>query len=101
MGLRLYRYSNRGPITIEDNRVHNCQKVHGWKTCTKPMEVVPKKFKYKQKKDNRGSTIKGVYTLVWACLRGRCVYMYMFVVCVCFCPFVFGNCNKNTFLVHI
>ena len=46
------------------------------------MEVVPKKFKYKQKKDNRGSTIKGVYTLVWACLRGRCVYMYMLVVCV-------------------
>ena len=26
------------------------------------MEVVPKKFKYKQKKDNRRSTIEGVYT---------------------------------------
>ena len=33
------------------------------------MEVVPKKFKYKQKKDNRGSTIEGVYTLV--CLGRR------------------------------
>ena len=31
------------------------------------MEVVPKKFKYKQKKDNRGSTIEGVYTLVCVC----------------------------------
>ena len=28
------------------------------------MGVIPKKFKYKQKKDNRGSTIKGVYTRV-------------------------------------
>ena len=60
----LYRYSNRGPITIEDNRVHNCQSVHGWKAYTKPMEVVPNKFKYIQKKDNWGSTIEGVYTLV-------------------------------------
>ena len=51
----LYRHSNRGPITIEDNRVH------GWKACTKPMEVVPKKY---QQKDNRGSMIEGVYTLV-------------------------------------
>ena len=53
---------NHGPMTEEDNRVHDCQKVHGWKACTKAMEVVPQKFKYKQK-DNRGSTIEGVYTL--------------------------------------
>ena len=32
------------------------------------MEVVPKKFKYKQKKDNRGSTIEHDYTLV--CVGG-------------------------------
>ena len=42
-------------------RVHDCQKVQCWKACTKPMEVVPPKFKYKQKKDNMGSTIAGVY----------------------------------------
>ena len=60
---RLYRYSNRGPVTIEDNRVHN------WKACTKPMEVVPQK--YKQKKDNRGSTTEGGYTL--GCVCGPCV----------------------------
>ena len=33
----LYTHSNRGPITIEDNRVHDCQWIHGWKACTKPM----------------------------------------------------------------
>ena len=54
-------------ITIEDNSVHDCQLVHGWKACAKPVEVVPQKFKYKQKKDNRGSTIEGVYTLRCAC----------------------------------
>ena len=64
VSLRMYSYSNRGPITKGDNRVHGWVKVHGWKACTKPMEVVPKKFKYKQKKDNRGSTIEGVYTRV-------------------------------------
>ena len=52
MGMGLYSCSNRGPITIEDNRVHDCPEVHGCKACTKPMEVVPKKLKYEQKKDN-------------------------------------------------
>ena len=47
----------------EDNEVHDCQKVYGWKACAKPMEIVPQKFKYKQK-DNRGSTIEGVYKRV-------------------------------------
>ena len=65
--MHLYSYSNRGSITIEDNRVHDCQKVHGWKACAKPMEVVPKKFEYKQKKGNRGSTNEGVYTLGCIC----------------------------------
>ena len=71
--VRLYSYSNRGPISIEDSRVHDCQSVHDWKVCTKPKEVVPRKFKYKQKKDNRGSTIEGVYPLV-------CVGVYMYMV---------------------
>ena len=51
----------------EDNEVHDCQKVYGWKACAKPMEIVPQKFKYKQKEDNRGSTIEGVY-----------IYRYMY-----------------------
>ena len=33
------------------------------------MEVVPKKFKYKQKMDSRGSMIEGVYTLVPVCVE--------------------------------
>ena len=36
----LYMHLNRGPMTKEGSRVHGCQKVHGWKACTKPMEVV-------------------------------------------------------------
>ena len=56
-------------LTCEDKR----GQVHGWKACTKPMEVVPQKFKYKQKKDNRGSKIEGVYTLVWWCEGRPCV----------------------------
>ena len=32
--------------------------------CTKPMGAVAKKLEYKQKRDNRRSTVAGVYTLV-------------------------------------
>ena len=63
-------HSNRGPMTKEDIRVHHCPKVHSWKACAKPMEVVPRKLKYTQKKDNRESTIEGVYTRVCFVLFG-------------------------------
>ena len=34
-------------ITKEDIRVHSSGKLHNWKTCTKPMGAVAKKYKQK------------------------------------------------------
>ena len=60
-------HSNRRPITKEDNRVHGSGKVHSWKTCQNQREL----FHYKQKRDNRRSTVAGVYTSVRGFLRVR------------------------------
>ena len=54
-------------MTKEDNRVHDCQKIHKWKACTKPVKVVPQKFNYKQKKDDRGPRLK-VFTHLGVCV---------------------------------
>ena len=56
-------YSNCAFVTTEDNRVNDCQKVHGWSACTNLWRWFQKRFKNEQK--DKGSTIGGVNTLVW------------------------------------
>ena len=54
-------------MTTDSNRVHGCQ-VDSWRVCTRAMEVVQKKFKYEQKKENGGSTVTGVDTPAYMCV---------------------------------